>query len=406
MILTSAPGFDPRSDNVSLTEGMNGHDIVLTPQIATVSGVVSANTGGVIEGANVTSGNATATTGADGRFELLDLRAGGATIVTSAPGYATLSQSVSLIKGANTHDVALTAVENCDVVRPTFGIATEEERSLFAYDVNAPLNLQRQVVDTIYAASSGVETSNISYSSGDQVVTGQLLDPVTRPGMRPGIVMLHGSGGTAYDMRPWAFVLADVGGAVVITINAPFVRRGATWLQFTEQDRIDQIQLMKDLQRAVDVLRAHAHVDEERIAFYGLSYGAAMGVLFAGIEHRIKAAALVVGYPGNVTQFTNGVNSSLYQLPCAQRNAWFRAMTPIEPIRFISYASPTALLFQNGRLDAAVLPADAEVLHAAAPEPSRVLWYDADHILNDQAFRDRVNWLHEQIGTDPMPNTK
>ena len=108
-IMTNAPGFDPRSESVSLAAGSNAHDVVLTPTpVATVIGVVSSATGAVVEGATVTIGSASATTGADGRFELEDVRAGSATIVTAAPRFDTRSESVSLAEGANTHDVVLT----------------------------------------------------------------------------------------------------------------------------------------------------------------------------------------------------------------------------------------------------------------------------------------------------------
>src|SRR5687767_2432224 len=75
---------------------------------ATVSGVVKAATGAVIEGASVRIGSATATTGADGRFELQNLPVGSATIITSAPRFEERSESVSLITGTNAHDVVLT----------------------------------------------------------------------------------------------------------------------------------------------------------------------------------------------------------------------------------------------------------------------------------------------------------
>ena len=107
-ITTSAPGFDPRSESVSLIAGTNTHDVVLTPTpTATVSGVVTAASGAVIEGASVQIGTVTATTGADGRFELQNLPVGNATILTSAPGFAPQSESVSLTAGTNTHDVVL-----------------------------------------------------------------------------------------------------------------------------------------------------------------------------------------------------------------------------------------------------------------------------------------------------------
>src|SRR3712207_9395261 len=76
---------------------------------ATVSGVVRAATGAVIEGASVKIGGATGTTGADGRFELQNLPVGSATIITSAPRFEQRSESVSLTEGANANDVVLTA---------------------------------------------------------------------------------------------------------------------------------------------------------------------------------------------------------------------------------------------------------------------------------------------------------
>jgi hypothetical protein len=39
-------------------------------------------------------------------------------------------------------------------------------------------------------------------------------------------------------------------------------------------------------------------------------------------------------------------------------------------------------------------------LHAAAPEPKTIRWYDAGHSLNAQALVDRHEWLNGQIGLD------
>src|SRR3712207_1749582 len=66
---------------------------------ANVSGVVRAASGAVIEGASVKIGTVTATTGADGQFELQNLPVGNATITTSAPDFDTRSQNVSLTAG-------------------------------------------------------------------------------------------------------------------------------------------------------------------------------------------------------------------------------------------------------------------------------------------------------------------
>ena len=231
-----------------------------------------------------------------------------------------------------------------------------------------------------------MEVSTISFSSPDGgSVTGLLFDPVTRSSLRPGIVLMHGMPGTARGMAGLGQLLAEHG-AVVIAIDAPFARRAGQPVRFSTEDRAEQIQLIKDLQRAVDVLRARVNVDDERIAYLGISYGGAMGALFVGIERRIKAAVLVVGDGGLVSHFTGPEDLSFMAgLSCATRLNWFRAMAPIEPIRFIAHASPTALLLQNGRLDNLVPVADAEALHAAAPQPKTIRWYDAGHGLNQQA---------------------
>ncbi len=292
-------------------------------------------------------------------------------------------------------------IDSCAVARPNFGAAaTQAELGLFAYDVNAPLNLQKTVENT----SGGVELSGISYDSpAGGRVTGILVNPVNRSSLRPGIILMHGMPGSSRNN--WLIDQATTfarSGAVVIAIDAPFARRTGSTVRMTRQDREEQIQLMKDLQRAVDVLRAQPNVAADRIAYYGVSYGGAMGALFAAIERRIKTAVLVVGNGGLVTHYTGPEDlPSMALLTCATRNAWFREMVPIEPIRFIGLAKPTPLLLQNGRLDQAVMAADAQLLHNAAPEPRKLLWYDAGHNLNQQALFDAHDWLVEHIGLDP-----
>jgi poly(3-hydroxybutyrate) depolymerase len=220
--------------------------------------------------------------------------------------------------------------------------------ALFAYDAGAPLNLQKAVEST----NNGVEVSAVSFGSPDGgPVTGLLFDPVGRSGLRPGIVLMHGMPGNARSMAGHAQQLAR-SGAVVIAIDAPFARRGGPPVRHSAEDRAEQVQLIKDLQRAVDVLRTRVNVDGERIAYVGVSYGGAMGALFVGVERRIRAAALVVGDGGLVSHFTGPEDSAfMASLSCATRRDWFQAMAPIEPVRFIPHASPTALLLQNGRSD-------------------------------------------------------
>ena len=289
--------------------------------------------------------------------------------------------------------------DSCTLARPDFGgPAMQAELSIFAYDVNAPLNLQKTIENGVGA----VEVSAISYDSpGGGRVTGMLFIPLDRPGLRPGMVLMHGMPSKARDLTNYAMALANHG-AIVIAIDAPFARRTGAPVRMTRQDRDEQIQLMQDLQRSVDVLRAQPNVATDRIAYLGVSYGGAMGALFAGIERRIKTAVLVVGNGGLVTRSTSPNDLPMMAtLSCAARVAWFREMVPIEPIRFIGLAKPTPLLLQNGQSDEFIPSADAQLLHNAASAPKKTLWYNAGHNLNQQALFDSHDWLVEHIGLDP-----
>lgn len=75
-------------------------------------------------------------------------------------------------------------------------------------------------------------------------------------GTLPGIVMLHGAPGDAWGMGGVAIPVARQG-AIVLVLDAPFARRNKNNpLSFTPSDGVDQVQLVVDLQRAVDVLIA------------------------------------------------------------------------------------------------------------------------------------------------------
>lgn len=279
-------------------------------------------------------------------------------------------------------------------------MAGDDLLKLFEYDTKAPLDLQ--IVST--EKKEGYTLQEITYASpkGGRV-PGLLLIP-DGTGPFPAVLVMHGAPGTARTILPEAEALAKLG-AVALTISAPFSRgdrldNPEEMIRLDERDRADQIQLIVDLRRGVDLLLARPDVAKDRIAYAGRSYGAAQGGLLAGVEKRIKAYALVVGDGGLVSHFTGAddTNGPLQSLPQDQVKRWREAMDPIEPIRWVGRAAPAHLLFQNGRTDTAVPEADGRAYQEAGSQPKTVLWYDAGHKLNDHATRDRYTWLAEQIG--------
>ena len=97
-----------------------------------------------------------------------------------------------------------------------------------------------------------------------------------------------------------------------------------------------------DLRRAVDLLAARPEVDRRRPAYVGVSYGAAMGGLLAGVEGRLKAYVLAVGDGGLVSHFTgpDDTDGPRQRLAATDRERWLAAMRPIEPINFVARAAP------------------------------------------------------------------
>jgi formylglycine-generating enzyme required for sulfatase activity/dienelactone hydrolase len=55
------------------------------------------------------------------------------------------------------------------------------------------------------------------------------------------------------------------------------------------------IQMSKDLRRSVDYLETRKDIDEEKMAYYGFSWGAFWGPVMLALEDRFKAAVFVVG---------------------------------------------------------------------------------------------------------------
>ena len=278
--------------------------------------------------------------------------------------------------------------------------------TLFAYDRAAGLDLR----DSLAFTDRGVDVHRVSFESpkGGRA-TGLLYVPhdslrVSR-GKLPAIVMLHGAPGDAAGMSGIAVPIARQGG-IVFALDAPFARRDkGKPLSFTERDSIDQVQLIVDLQRAVDVLIARTDVDSSKLGFVGLSYGAAMGSMFAGVERRIDAYALLVGDAGLAAHFKDADLSQfpgLPQLSRAQWCRWFAAMEPLSSTRFIGRAAPARVLFLWGRQDRLVPPALANELYRAAGDTKEARWYDSGHGLPPTAFLDMIDWLAGQIGIAPV----
>jgi len=281
-------------------------------------------------------------------------------------------------------------------------LSCDEIEQVFAYDPQAPLDIQ----ETSRRGEWRVTIIDLTYASpmGGRVPATLIVPDGAGP--FAGTLYQHGMPSTRQPYIPDAVALARRG-AVVLLIDAPFARRPGGLenpVTHTERDRREQIQLIIDLRRGVDLLLSRPDVDPERLAYVGGSYAGRMGGLLAGVEHRLKAYVLISGGGGLVSWETDPErHARWHSVSEYTRGRWVEWMWPIEPIHYVGCASPAALLFQNGTLDTSSTPADALRYQEAGSEPKTVLWYNAGHQLNTAAGRDEVEWLSERIGISARP---
>jgi hypothetical protein len=278
-------------------------------------------------------------------------------------------------------------------------LSCNEIGEVFAYDPQALLDIQ----EVGRTREEGVTLIDLTYASpmGGRVPATLVVPDGAGP--FAGMLYLHGMPDTRQTWIPVAVTYARMG-AVVLLIDAPFARRADGHerpLTFTERDRQEQIQLIVDLRRGIDLLLSRPEVDPERMAYVGYSYGGMMGGLLAAVEDRLKAYVLQVSNGGHVTHLTDPMDRGEWHArPEDDRRQYVSWMWPIEPIHYVGCASPAALLFQNGTLDIYALPADALRYQEAGSEPKTVRWYRVGHMLawDAAAFQDQAQWLSERIG--------
>ena len=280
--------------------------------------------------------------------------------------------------------------------------AYERSLVLFDYDAQEPLDVD----ETSASVRDGVTVHDISYASPNGGRAPAFLIVPDGAGPFAGVIVQHGMPAYRDSHLGYAMVLAKTG-AVVLLVDAPFARRmradaDAQPFTFTEDDRDEQVQLIVDLRRGVDLLTSREDVDADRLGFIGFSHGAAMGGLLAGVESRIGAYVLAVGAGGLISfhQEETSPIGRLFFLPQERQDQWLDWMEEIEPILFVGQAAPAALFFQNGLRDRAIDEEAAVRYQEAGSEPKRVEWYDSGHNLTLVAILDQVEWLGSLIGID------
>lgn len=232
-----------------------------------------------------------------------------------------------------------------------------------------------------------VTVAEIVYpSQGPDNVTGFVVRPPEPEEGTAGVVFMHGGRGKASDFLLDARLLARRG-AIALTIDSPFVRshdeairEGKAELEPTYETMVQNVQ---DILRGLDILVDQYRVDPERLAVVGYSMGAQPATLAAALDARVRALVLMAG---------RALPSGLPSDP--RERELFGA---IDTVDFVDNLAPASLLLQGAEYDSIIPRSEMEMLERAASEPKEIRWYEADHDLGEQAGRERIAWLVEEL---------
>jgi len=142
------------------------------------------------------------------------------------------------------------------------------------------------------------------------------------------------------------------------------------------------VQIGKDLRRTVDYLETRDDIDSDKLAFYGLSWGAYIGPLLTAIEPRFAASLLVSG--------------GLYRI----REGWLPATVP----QNFAPRSTVPTLMINGRKDFNA-PVETNIqplfdMLGTPAEHKRLVLLEGGHVpaSPNEVIREVLDWLDLYLG--------
>ncbi len=243
-------------------------------------------------------------------------------------------------------------------------------------------------------------TYNTAY--GDDRIIGHLFLPANSKPPYQTVVYFPGSGAvmrdssenleTYFEFPVFLSFIVQNGRAVLFPVyKGTFERKDPTYQAVWAGGRSHRYtefltKLVKDFKRSIDYLETRDDINAEKIAYYGMSWGAVLGGTINAVEDRLKAAVLVSG--GADVTFPDGTAALL--------------PTESDPANYLPRVRvPTRMI--NGRYDT-LLTLDQSIqpmfdLLGTSAEHKDLLLFDTDHIPPRDGFiRGTLDWLDRYLG--------
>jgi dienelactone hydrolase len=259
-------------------------------------------------------------------------------------------------------------------------------RSLYAYD-KTPLNPVVESVD--YSNERHEERITLNAAYGNERMFAYLFLPQKfRP---PWQTVVFFPGAWAIRFRsskdladwPWVNLFIKSGRAVIYPIYKGTYERGdglKSDVPNTSTFYRDHVVMWsKDLGRTLDYLESRPEVDHDKIGYFGISWGGAMGPIMTAVDGRIKVAVLDLG--------------GLF---------FERALPEVDQINFLPRAAVPALML-NGRYDYSFPVKTSQLvmfrLLGTPHENKRQVSYETGHAApRTEVIKETLAWLDRYLG--------
>jgi predicted esterase len=259
-------------------------------------------------------------------------------------------------------------------------------RGLYSYD-KVPLNA---TVEPFGKDEEDWRTEKITYTAayGHEQAIAYLFLP--KKGKPPFQTVVFFPGSNALLLRTFAIYptaaldgILRSGRAVLYPVYKGTYERGdgmesdvanptSTW-----RDHV--VMWVKDASRAIDYAETRPDLDHDKLAYYGYSWGAAMGAIVPAVEPRFKACVLALG----------GLDFQ-------------RSLPEVDTINFVSRVKQPVLML-NGRYDF-FFPVDSTQepffrMLGSKKDQKKHLLYDTGHnIPRNELIKETLNWLDQYLG--------
>ncbi len=222
---------------------------------------------------------------------------------------------------------------------------------------------------------------------GEQMIAYLFLPPGGKPPFQtvvlfPGSSAIHSAAVGPMELRRSDFFIKS-GRAVMLPIYKGTYQRGddlkSDYPEETTLYKDHVVMWAKDLARSIDYLETRADIDATKIAYYGLSWGGAMGAVMPAVEKRIKAVVLYVA----------GLNFQ-------------HAMPEVDQINYVSRVTQPTLML-NGERDF-YFPVETsqepmfDLLGTPAEHKKRLTYPLGHSVPRNELIKEALAWLDRYLG--------